>query len=70
MINSIKSSIAYNMSQNIKIHRIFSDKKLGHWFMFSAKRQMVEIRVTKSGLLRVWNPRKTTAPFDNGDNEP
>lgn len=47
----------------IKLSHIFSDPKLGNWLMLSGTRQMVEIRVTKGGRLRVGRPKKATAPF-------
>ena len=47
----------------VKISRIFSDPKLGVWLMVAAQKQMLEVRVTNSGLIRVGRPVKTSAPF-------
>lgn len=37
---------------------IADDEKYGRWLLFRAAKQEIEIRVTRSGLLRVSQPRK------------
>lgn len=51
------------MSTPVKVSPICSDPKLGLWLMVSGKREMLEIRITKGGRLRVGKPQKATAPF-------
>lgn len=41
-----------------EVVRLFRNEKLGAWLLVRGKRQEIEIRVTKSGLLRVSKPRK------------
>ena len=48
---------------SIKISRICSDPKLGDWYAFGAKRGWIEIRVTKTGYLRVSTVKKGKHPY-------
>ena len=42
----------------LEIVSLCGDDKYGHWYLLKGKRDEVELRVTKSGLLRVGEIRR------------
>ena len=49
-------------SPKIKITSVHLDGKHGEWYIFAGAREFVEIRVTKTGLLRVGEPVRMKHP--------
>lgn len=51
----------------LEIASLWSDERHGHGYLIKGKRQEVEVRVTKSGLLRIGNVRKAGPITCKGD---
>jgi hypothetical protein len=47
----------------IKLSVIHSDPKLGTWWAFGTDKQWIELRTTKTGLIREGNVKKGKHPY-------
>lgn len=47
----------------IRVSAIHSDPKLGTWWAFATEKEWIEIRTTKTGRLRVSEPKKEKHPY-------
>lgn len=57
-------SILVNGDVNdILVSAIHSDDKLGTWWAIGTEKQWVEIRTTKTGLIRIGEPKKGKHPY-------
>lgn len=50
----------FNEAGGFDVIRICGDEDLGGWWMLRTKRQQVELRVTKTGLIRLGPVQKAT----------
>jgi hypothetical protein len=48
---------------DILVNCIHSDKKLGTWFAIGTAKEWLELRVTKTGKLRVYEIKKGKHPY-------
>lgn len=57
-------SAIFNSKENeVKISCITTDKKHGTWWALGTEKQWVEIRTTKTGLIKVFNIHKKKHPY-------
>jgi ribosomal protein L31 len=48
---------------DIRVSAIHSDPKLGTWWAFATEKEYVEIRTTKTGMIRVFEVKKEKHPY-------
>ena len=48
---------------DILVSCIHSDEKWGTWWAIGTKKQWVELRTTKTGIIRISAPHKETHPY-------